>query len=725
MEEQLKQQDVIEVAAPAKKSTWLPKYRDTRKTKAHTKALVYDSDVCPPKADAKKILATRGIKNAHVTDCVYGLLLQAAEQTGVVPNRFLFANGVVQTLKSYEAKEAQPLTAVPDEPVVGELISRSELHALYDASIAWREELSFDEFLRVRHICKTDCFLLGRDVLGKDFAQCHRIWTDFFPRFNPDTLSPNYTQKQAIQWLASQSDTKNFLMLASRNSFKSSWSHIWLLSLILCLPDIRVLLVSETKPLSKDFIGAMRGYFETTSGHETRFQQLFAEYCMPIGDGSALSLDCPMARLRLPQSIESTSMDSAVAGRRADVILFDDCISSTSCGNETQRQASLQKHDALLKLREVGGLALVLGTPWHEEDLYATLIKRNDANADKPLAYRIDPAFTVKREARHKLTAALLPTLVESDIESFLFPERLNWKWLRSEIIASPSFFLSQNLCIFPKDADADLKVTFEEDDLIAHTRPIGFFESASATTVMSVDRAFSVSQYADYSCVTVGRIMQRDRKTICVVTDVRMERWKESQLVHNIAEMIDRHRPLRVVIEKDKGWENLGEAIRRAVQFRGIPMPHFIWKNIPAGGHNARAKAKRIKILELPLADDRLWFVSSATWNDSVFAQFIKFDGITPSNSHRKDDAIDAVSLLYETFMPKDWQTAEPSEQEKRDKEAEQELQRERMRQHHRQMFGDDMPYQKPAEPEPQRRQNPMDSVFGNNGLSVGRRRW
>lgn len=168
MEEQLKQQDVVEVTAPVKKSTWLPKYRDTRKTKAHTKALVYDSDVCPPKADAKKILAARGIKNAHVLDCVYGLLLQAAEQTGIIPNRFLFANGVIQTLKSYEAKVAQPLTSVPDEPVVGELILRSELHALYDASIAWREELSFDEFLQIRHICKTDCFLLGRDVLGKD-----------------------------------------------------------------------------------------------------------------------------------------------------------------------------------------------------------------------------------------------------------------------------------------------------------------------------------------------------------------------------------------------------------------------------------------------------------------------------------------------------------------------------------------------------------------------------
>ena len=56
----------------------------------------------------------------------------------------------------------------------------------------------------------------------------------------------------------------------------------------------------------------------------------------------------------------------------------------------------------------------------------------------------MDPAFDVKREAQHKLTAGLLFTLREDEIESFLFPERLNWKFLGREIGTtqeSASFF--------------------------------------------------------------------------------------------------------------------------------------------------------------------------------------------------------------------------------------------------------------------------------------------
>ena len=680
--------------------------------KRNADSVKHDSKLEPTKPEAKHLLELRGLDNPHVVDCVYGLLVRAAEELGLPQNRFLFSHGVIQTLKSCEAKEGLPLSEIADEQVTGELLNRAELYALFDALIAWKEELSFEDFLSIRHTCKTDCFLLGRDVLEKDFAECHRVWSDYFPRFNPDTLAPDYTQKQAIKWLNEQSELKNFLLLASRSSFKSSWSHIWLLSLILCFPDVRVLLVSETKPLSKDFIGVIRSYFETTPGHETRFNQLFPEFSIPTGDGSVLSLDCPMAHLRLPQSIESTSMDSAVAGRRFDVGLFDDPISNTSCGNDVQIQASYNKFLALLKLRETSGLVLVLGTPWAENDLYSRLIALADSG-DASWVFRVDPAFTVKPDAKHKLTPALLPTLVESDIESFLFPERLNWKFLKQEISNSPTFFLSQNLVIFPKSDDADLRVTFSEEDIRHRTRPAGFFESAFSTSVMSLDRAWSTSRYADFSCITAGKIVQKDHRAVCVVADVKMERWKESELVDNCVWMIDLHRPSAFVLEKEKGWENLIETVRKNLTLRGIPSPRFMAKNIPAGGRNANAKAKRIKILELPLKDGRLWFVSSAIWNDVVMAQFVRFDGIHVSNSHRKDDSCDAISLMYETFMPRVMgETDDPPEQEKIDAETEKAIHDEQRRQHYQSMFGPGPQAQRSAEleaaPQPERKTDP-----------------
>jgi hypothetical protein len=691
----------------------------------------YNGENTPTKPEAKRLLGQRGLKNSHVIDVVYDHLIQATAEKGISPNYFLFSNGIVHTLLSYETKKPQLLPEIAAEQAPGELLNRSELFALYDACVGWLEpETTFADFLEIRQRCKRDCFYLGNEILGKDFAACHQTWTDFFPKFEPTTLPPNYSQKQAIEWLNQQSELKNFLLLASRSSFKSSWSHIWLLSLILCLPDVRVLLVSETRPLAKDFIGVIRSYFETVSGQESRFNKLFPEFTIPLGDGSVLSLDCPMAHLHLPQSIESTSMDSAVAGRRFDVGLFDDPISNMSCGNDVQIQASHNKFLALLKLRETSGLVLVLGTPWAENDLYARLIAQADQNEDSSWTYRIDPAFTTKPEARKKLTPIFLPTLLESDIESFLFPERLNWKFLRQEISNSPSFFLSQNLCIFPRAADADLRVTFEEAVFRAHIRPIGSFDSPFAQLYLSIDRAWSVSRYADFSCVMLGKILPIENKTALAVVDVAMDRWKESDLVLAVVKMIEKYPAIRAIImEKDKGWEELRLAVHRAAALRGLVVPSFVVKPIDI---TPRAKARRAKRLEQPLSDGRLWF-ASAHWTDGVMEQFLKFDGITDSNKTRKDDAVDGVALLVDHCLPKtleEMPAVDPDKEKEREEEAEREAQRERMRLQHAAMFGSNVPYQQksetsqPAPPQVDPRAAQIDRVFGNNGLSAFRRR-
>src|SRR5207245_5879648 len=123
--------------------------------------------------------------------------------------------------------------------------------------------------------------------------------------------------------------------------------------------------VSETRPLSKDNIEALRGFFKVQPGIENpyqRFQRFFVESTIPMGDGSVLSLENPMRRLRLPQSVESSSMDSTVAGRRAAIILFDDPVSDVSCTNDTQIAKSVQKRDLLVKLKNKGGVVITLGT---------------------------------------------------------------------------------------------------------------------------------------------------------------------------------------------------------------------------------------------------------------------------------------------------------------------------------------------------------------------------
>lgn len=647
------------------------KARDKKNAKSYT----YNSPQEPTKSEAHEILKGRGLTNNHVIKTVYGLLLEAAAANGVTPNRFMFANGISQALASYDAKEAKPLAEIPAEPVTGELLTRSELYSLYDASISWREELAFDgpdSFLFIRSVCKRDCFILGRDILQKDFAQVHRDWSDFAPKFNPDTLPPNYSQREAVNWLKSQSLTKNFLLMASRSMLKSSWSHIWALSLIVTYPDVRILLVSETRPLALSFIGVLRSYLEKTPGQESRFQNLFPEFVISPDEGSKLTIEVPMAHLHLAQSIEATSADSSYAGRRFDVGLMDDIISSTSCGNETQRAASVTKFDALCKLRESGaGLVFVIGTPWSHDDLYKRILERNEKDSNKPWEVRIDPAWTVKPEAQFKKLRDL-----EAEDVILRFPEKLDFAFLQSELRANEDFFMSQNLVIFPEEEDAQLKVTFSEEEIRARTVHMDYFAQSPLIEVgMAVDTAKTATRFSDYSAICTVQIRKHKGRTVAVVTDVVMERLKLSELAIEIVEAMQRNRPTRVVIERDGSWQDLADQIKRAALLRGFALPYIYWRTTNASGSGARQniKAQRVKSLEPMIPNNELYFIASAIWNDAVIQQFVKFDGVTKSNSSRKDDAPDAIAVAVEQFFPR--QSLDEDEDDvKRREEREQE---------------------------------------------------
>ena len=695
-------------------------HRATKKEKNQAKSYVYDSSTEPTKPEAKSLLEQRGLKNPHVIDVVHTALVRHAENSNIPANRFLFQNGIIQTQRSIEADEAQPLGNIPAETVNGELLNRAELYALYDACLApYEPETTFEQFLEVRLNCKRDTFYLGKDVFKNDFAECHKAWRDFFPQWDPITLPRDYTQRQAIDWLASQSEVKDLLLMASRRAFKSSFMRLWLLTAIITLPDIRILIVSETRPLSKDNIEAVRGYFEVQPGFETRFQRLFPEFCIPVGDGSVMSLEVPMRRLKLPQSIESSSMDSAVAGKRSDIIIFDDPISEQSCGNDEQIRKSIAKRDMLVKLKERGGMVATLGTPYAPQDLYYVQIERASKNEDDTFAYRIDPAFQVKPEARHKLTPAQLPSLTLDDIESFLFPEGLPWKELRTDMLNNPTFFLSQNLCLFPRADDEDIRCQFTREELLAATKHPAYFQNFVTTqVVMSLDRAFSVACYADYSALTVAKIQAVNGRQAVVVVDSQLERLKESQLAHQIMLLVKKHSPTILVLEKDRGYEELITAIKKECMMNGLAAP---WFRIRPIENTPNIKAKRAKrYLELPLADKRLFF-QSATWNDQAFEQLERFDGISRSSGKKKDDFVDSLSLLVREFMPSNLYDTETEEQkQQREQELDAQAAAERKNHFYNRMFtGNYVPPPKVEEAQPQQpaKTDPRMVVFGFKG--------
>jgi len=358
-----------EVAAPKKKGKWrgvkkgTEEYRaldaaEKKQTRAINKAQAeleaqgLHSEAELSRKEIKQILVEERKLRPQVAEQCVRLVQVAAREHKIPANQFLVRYGLKNTLSALQGASCE-LPISSEEIIDGEVLFQHELECLYDFSMFRQPEVSFAPFLEARFNCKNNAMYISK-LFEKDFAECHRRWTEeFFPQIDSLGLRPDYTQQQARQWLASQTDHfKTFLLLASRNSFKSSWSKFFVLSLVAAFPDVRVLLVSETHELSTLFVGELRQYLEVREGEApNKFLQLFPEAAVLAGEGSSMTYENPIRHLRLPApTIRSTSVDASVTGGRYDLLVADDILSDQSCGNEKQIKGTVSRFESFWKL---------------------------------------------------------------------------------------------------------------------------------------------------------------------------------------------------------------------------------------------------------------------------------------------------------------------------------------------------------------------------------------
>jgi hypothetical protein len=607
------------------------------------------SDKAPKDDEAKEILRSEGVRNPHVQDVLIENAKIAAVHYQIPYNRYLLKNGLRKTLADLKSEAFDVPVIGEDEIIDGEILFKRDLYYLWDFGY-FRQPAMFPEWLDIRFKSKSSAFYLGKEILGMDFHELHQHWTEFFPQFDPRGLKPQFSMEDAKAWLARQSAKKTFVLQCSRNSYKSSFAAILALAIILCQPSIRCRLVTATDDLSSDFVSAIREYFVIQiPDSPSLFAQLFGEYCIPPDKGQVAMYECPLAHLNLvAATCEASSMGSKQAGRRCDLLLCDDLQEEDSIATESLRGKGISKFDLLQKLVEIGGYTISLSTPWHKKDISGILIERSENDPDTLTVVRIDPAWEVLPHARKKP----ILELKETDVK-LIFPERLTYKFLMSEAKKNLKQFMSQNLCIFPEDANAEFKCNFDEQTM----RSLVVFQNHFLgwnlqRTVISVDCNHTVGARADYGVVCASRLY-RDPKSdrlALVVWEVDANRYTPRELAGHIVEMAKKHNPSpgSIVIEKPPLHSLLEDAIREEGVKRGYPhiTQQIYWA--PTVTRTMKSKAQRIKLVETLTSSvpPQLYFING-DWVELSILQFIRFDGLRKSGSapESHDDIPDAIS--------------------------------------------------------------------------------
>jgi hypothetical protein len=713
----------------------------------------YSSQEEVSKKEARLILQeSRLIRNPRAIEVCIELAETACRNLKITMNQHIFSHGIQATLQALATKKDVEPPPIDDVWNPGERVREHELKAVWDYSTSWRtqpdgSQISYEDFKAMRRRCITDIVWFGNHVLGKDFqAEPHGVWAkDLFPQLEPALLSlpEKFGQKDIAKAFQTMSDVRQRCLIAARSSFKSTFSTVFTLALMLCFAgSVRILVSTATQPLAKGFARSFRSMLTVRDpNNSSLLNQLWPEHCITPDEGKSLEYTSPFRQL--DALIEPTLMATSVisegqAGMRYDLAVMDDCAEISNSSTPEMRSKTQERIDMLRELGEPHSLTNYVGTPISPGlgteddpgDLYSVLLRREEKNkaegGDPKLLYAICPAWTLKAGVSKK---AWDPTLTEDAVD-LLFPARLTFRYLMGklkECLATDStakIFRQQSLVSWVPDDESEVTVTFSEAVLRSRLHHRGFFDATAlgAPVYMAIDVAWSIARTADFSAISVVRVQPiiETKQNAMVVLDVVYGRWKESEKITNICRVIETHKISSWVLERDRGHEELVLGVRKLCLQKGLPMPYVLLRDIK---NEPRAKGLKVKILEAPLVDSRLMF-SSGSWNDACFQQFIRFDGLKKSGSgdNSKDDIPDSIATAYQTWGPRAvTDVIDPEEAERKRQEDEEEGARERKRASYQAMFGG-TPYTPPppqptAEEQPEQSRDPRLRLFGSRG--------
>lgn len=195
---------------------------------------------------------------------------------------------------------------------------------------------------------------------------------------------------------------KRFILEAFRGVGKSWMTVAFVCYLLGCDPDMKILVVSASKPLADEF---------STFTLRLIREMPALSFLTPKDDGrdSKIAFDVGPARPDKAPSLKSLGITSQLTGSRANIIIADDVevpSNSLTPGMREKLSEQVKEFDAILK-PEPESRIVFLGTPQTEDSVYNKLQKRGYATRVWPSRYPTD-------EERNDYGTRLAPSITRA-----------------------------------------------------------------------------------------------------------------------------------------------------------------------------------------------------------------------------------------------------------------------------------------------------------------------
>jgi predicted phage terminase large subunit-like protein len=486
----------------------------------------------------------------------------------------------------------------------------------YDA-----EELRRRGIQQIALRCKTDLYFLAKEILGYEKMEphVHQELCDY-----TTSILNNPPDLERLKNHEDFDPRKNLLLLLMpRGTFKSSVVTIgFTLQFVLNEPNARILIDSETFSKSKAFFREITDHFINNEKYREIFKAIHGVYPftkrshMNLWTDSEVILPSRARALKEP-TISCAGIDAAKNGMHYDLIIADDLHSEKNVTNREQIQQVIDHYKLAFSLLDPGKPMIVIGTRWHELDLYQHIMdyEAEDFNIMVRSAYKEDGTP--------------------------FFPEVLSVEEL-------DKIKRRQGIGIFSKqylnEPVSDENATFKRENIVR--KPWSEVRGKPMNWVLSVDPSYydprGTMQYGDFaSFVLAGMDFQRNLYVRHIVR-------KKMDYMGIINEMFDIFtnpkfadiKQMKIVLEI-VGAKSLSYELANEQRRRGTWLPVTELKTRKIG------KEERIRSLAPFYEFGHIFHLKECPELEELEYELLHF----PSAKH--DDIIDALSTVLEIISP------------------------------------------------------------------------
>jgi phage terminase large subunit-like protein len=488
--------------------------------------------------------------------------------------------------------------------------------------------------------CQTDLWFLSKEIFGRDlFERTHRPVVDFFLKKKPFTPAfqreSKYTLAEFHRFLEDIAPLaiRKGTCLYPRGSYKSSLDEDDITQYVVCFPDIRILIMVGESSLGEAFVPNIKQRFVLEKDREpSEFQLLFPEFVIDLESdkdrGGAGEYWCPARKLnQVSPTLGSISILGSTSGWHCDILKCDDVITDTTpVETSMARNKIVRKFVTTANLLDPHGVLELIGTRYHEEDLYEHVKTTLPSSR-----YLCGASWTVLPHAKHKKPQDLL----ESDV-LLLFPEKQGFAFLREKLMLDEKTFFLQQLNA-PQLVGPSVK--FRLEDL--RTATVRVPQNQTFKRYNFWDVATTNSEGSDY---TAGGFISIDpQKWIAYLHVLVMDKFTPSELAYQIAKLAKETNPERVMFERytatNQCW--LEQEVKKIGVSMGYDIPIHAFKV----DKTKMAKGHHICGLEPLIRGGRLFFSNLIPNLEILYKQFTAFTGIP--HPKRNDDGPDMLSFL------------------------------------------------------------------------------